>query len=438
MAARNRWMSSSGHDEWEEVPEPHADEWEEVPAAAAPPPPVSGAKAFLSHALDMATFGNAQRIAAGQDASRALLGDHTDGAAKVQEAMDEGATQNPWPAAAGDVAGFLVGPPGMAMERGLALAGRVGQAASKLPVVGKVAPLIARGLAGAGVGGGAAGLTALGHGASAGEAWDAAKEGAAFGGAATAAPLPTAGYLGYKFATEDDPVKAAQYGTNAALLGLGGAAAKTDLIGRVVAKPGETARSNIAAELAKRMLADETKATRAKNATGARDAKDYFRFSRVQHEVDPVGGGPRPPGTPAEPDLHAQALGKLGTEVQENFRYLRSKDPLGLKLGPDAEAGVQAILPDYEAQANQNLGRFSKGKDARLQEIVAALSAKPEGAATVSGPTLADSYFPRPDLLPTSGALKPNPLAGFTPSPCPPRSPCSPKRRRRCRRSSPV
>jgi hypothetical protein len=413
-------MSSSGHDEWEEVPEPHADEWEEVPAetaAAAPPPPVSGAKAFLSHALDMATFGNAQRIAAGQDASRALLGDHTDGAAKVQEAMDEGAQQNPWSAAAGDAAGFLVGTPGMAMERGLSLAGRVGQAASKLPVIGKVAPFLARGLAGAGVGGGTSGLTALGHGASAGEAWDAAKEGAQFGGAATAAPLATAGYLGAKFAAENDPVKAAQYGTNAALLGLGGAASLADPIGRVVAKPGETARSGIAADLAKKLLRDETKTTRADNATGARNAKEYFR--RVQGATEPVGGGPRVgPSGAAPEDLHAQAVGKLGKEIQENFAFLRSKDPLGLKLTPDAVTGAGNILPDYEGTANTELSKYAKGKDARLQEIIASLSA-PADSKAAPRPTPADPYFLRPELLPTSGSLRPNPLAGFTPQPLP-------------------
>lgn len=88
-----------------------------------------------------------------------------------------------------------------------------------------------------------------------------------------------------------------------------------------------------------------------------------------------AGEGRLPTGEPAlSPD--AQAAGKLGGLMKEGQAFLRSKDPLGLKLSPLAERGVQNIIPPYEAKANAHLERFAPGVDAVLEQIKAELAAE--------------------------------------------------------------
>lgn len=221
-------------------------------------------------------------------------------------------------------------------------------------------------------------------------------------------------------ALSDDPETQAELMGGGALMGSLGA---TALLGKLASKPADVARAKIAERLTKRVNAAEAKALR-----------DRARF--LQGAVEPVGSraaGPGPgtgPGAPTPADLEAAARGKLGNEVQENFRYLRSKDPLGLKLGPEAEAGVQAILPDYEAQANERLGQFAQGKEARLKQIMEALGAETEAptASQSVGPGPApflglhrEGYDPK--LFESLSTLKPDPLAGFNPKPLGPNAP---------------
>jgi len=160
------------------------------------------------------------------------------------------------------------------------------------------------------------------------------------------------------------------------------------------------------------------KEARTTRANEMRSLKE--RASLLKRSTSPVGGegGTGSPSIPGQPDLMAQAMGKLGSKVQENFRFLRSKGDLGLELTPEAEAGAKAILPDYQAQANTELGEFAGGKAAVLQKIVAALKAERGGGGGGGGPA-DNGFFMRPDLLPTTGTLKPNPLAGLPPKPAP-------------------
>lgn len=189
-------------------------------------------------------------------------------------------------------------------------------------------------------------------------------------------------------------------------------------LGRLVAKPVNAARESVLRDLISEFLPQATKEVKAQNTQGARDTRAYAGL--LKRSTSPIGGGDQQTlSIPGQPDLQAQAIGKLGAEAQESYRYLRSKDPLGLKLTPEAEQGVGALLPDYEAGANQSLAKFAGGKEARLQELLAELRGSSQTAnRSVDQPSHL-GFFPRPDLLPTTGTLKPNPLAGFTPKELP-------------------
>ena len=265
------------------------------------------------------------------------------------------------------------------------------------------------------------------------KAWDAVKGGALFGGAASAAPLVTAGGLGAAALTEPDPYRQAQLGTSALALGVPSAIGMLQGPGKALENIGQDARERVSNDVVKEQLPAAVKQTEAENAQAAKDLK--ARFKLLQKSVEGVNDGPSAPGTPGTPaaeDLAAIARGKLGAEAQENYRYLRSKGDLGLNLNPEAQQGVQALLPDYEAQANENLGRFAQGKEARLKQILATLEAERAAAGTpgspgATGTSPAAAFFQHPELLPTTGTLKPNPLAGFEPKPIPTAEDLAPK-----------
>jgi hypothetical protein len=397
----------------------------------APAHEVSLPKAVAAHFLDSATLGGAHKMAQLGDAMDTVLpggpGGQRDRA--FQEALTEGSKQHPWGSAAADLGGFFAGPAG-AVPGVLGLAGKLGAAAEGIPVVGKLAPFVARGLAGLGFGGVTAGTHEALSGGTPEETLQAAKGGAKFGGAAMAAPLATAAGLGVMSLGEDDPARKASLITNAVGLGLPGAVAKLGLFGDAAVKPAETARAEITRRLIKELLPEKVSAAEDQNKSTLRDlkAKDRTdaaglkqRFRLLQASTSPVGGAPGEPAAPlSDVDLGARAQGKMGAEIQDLFRFLRSKDQLKLSLKPEAEAGAQSILPDYEAQANAELGKYAQGKEARLAEILASLrEPSAETAAKRSlplGRPFIEDVFPNPELLPTSGALKPNPLAGFVPS----------------------
>ncbi len=67
-------------------------------------------------------------------------------------------------------------------------------------------------------------------------------------------------------------------------------------------------------------------------------------------------------GDVAPQDVEAKVDGILGNEIKEGFQFMRTEKPLDLKLGDAAQAGKGAILPDYEAKANDVLGKFAEGK----------------------------------------------------------------------------
>jgi hypothetical protein len=474
--------------------------------AKAPEPPaheVSLPKAMAAHFLDSATLGGAHKMAQLGDAMDTVLpggpGGQRDRA--FQEALTEGSKQHPWGSAAADLGGFFAGPAG-AVPGVLGLAGKLGAAAEGIPVVGKLAPFVARGLAGAGFGGVTSGTHEALSGGTPEETLQAAEGGAKFGGAAMAAPLATAAGLGVMALGEDDPARKASLVTNAVGLGLPGTVEKLGLFGDAAVKPAETARAEIARRLIKELLPEKVSAAEEQNRALSSAAKerfktlqsstesvpdyfgqkasevegqnkalssaakerfktlqsatesvpDYFgqkasevegqnkstlrdlkakdrtdaaglkqRFRLLQASTSPVGGAPGEPAAPlSDVDLGARAQGKMGAEIQDLFRFLRSKDQLKLSLKPEAEAGAQSILPDYEAQANAELGKYAQGKEARLAEILASLrEPSAETAAKRSlplGRPFIKDVFPNPELLPTSGALKPNPLAGFDPS----------------------
>jgi hypothetical protein len=402
--------------------------------AKAPEPPaheVSLPKAMAAHFLDSATLGGAHKMAQLGDAMDTVLpggpGGQRDRA--FQEALTEGSKQHPWGSATADLGGFFAGPAG-AVPGVLGLAGKLGAAAEGIPVVRKLAPFVARGLAGLGFGGVTAGAHEALSGGTPEETLQAAKGGAKFGGAAMAAPLATAAGLGVMALGEDDPARKASLITNAVGLGLPGAAEKLGFFGDAAVKPAETARAEIARRLIKELLPEKVSAAEEQNKSTLRDlkAKDRAgaaglkqRFRLLQASTSPVGGAPGEPAAPlSDVDLGARAQGKMGAEIQDLFRFLRSKDQLKLSLKPEAEAGAQSILPDYEAQANAELGKYAQGKEARLAEILASLrEPSAETAAKRSlplGRPFIEDVFPNPELLPTSGALKPNPLAGFVPS----------------------
>jgi hypothetical protein len=226
------------------------------------------------------------------------------------------------------------------------------------------------------------------------------------GAVALGSKFPTATGLGLAGvgAASGDPL-ATVGGGLMALFGAGG------LAGKLGAKAAEKTEAGVLATLAKKALPAERQATAAGNRGAQRSLLE--RFKLLQGSTEPIRANTTPNAGTPNPD--AQALGQLGSEVQENFRYLRSKDPLGLKLTPEAEAGTQAILPDYETQANQQLARFAQGKGARLEEIKRSLQEAANAPKPGAGP---QSMLMDPKLL-ESNTLKPNPLAGFTPKPPP-------------------
>jgi hypothetical protein len=236
------------------------------------------------------------------------------------------------------------------------------------------------------------------------------------GAAAMAAPLLTAGGLAVKGLANDNPVESASELTNAAALGIPGLAAKSSLIGKPLEAVGQSARQSMVQDLIKELLPQETEAVKARNKAAETQTKDIFReHRRAKSSLSDAPGGAQSPSIPGQPDLEAQALGKLGAKVKEAFAYMRSKDPLGIKLNPTAEQGANNILPDYEAQANTNLGEFAGGKEAVLKRILESLKNPAEEPQTPSKPPLPrnmgfDIGF---------GGLKPNPTAGYTPEPLP-------------------
>lgn len=366
--------------EWEQIPAAHAGgEWEAVPAAE-----VSGPAAFGKGALQGATLDFADEMGAGLQAGLAAVTPGMSAGDTYHEALRDNrqdlatATKDsPAAMAAGRITGTIASPVNKLLAPlGLAKAGAALGAGSALGRT-EATDLPTQALEtakGAGLGMASGGL---------------ANKFPTLFPAAAGAGMTGAGVL------LNDPELAIGGGlslaTGAAGLGLRGA-------GAVFNKPGEMARAKIGNKLASRELLERGRLL--KNAT------------------EPVRGSSAPGAPPAQ-DLEASARGLLGNEVKENFAFLRSKDPLGLKLGPEAEAGVQSILPDYEATANQSLGQYAQGKDARLKQILANLQAEqsaPPAAAAGPGsePFLGmhrEGYDPR--LLPTSGTLKPDPLAGL-------------------------
>ena len=349
----------------------------------------------------------------------------------LEEALVEGAERNPYSAAVGDIAGFVAGAGTAGIPKALGLVGKIGG--------GFVKQRLARAGVGGLFGGATSGLQTLASTHDPEKAWEATKAGAGMGAAAFAAPEITAPALAIKGAINDDPVESASEITNAVALGIPTAMAKAKTPGALLERPGRMARETLAKKLIKELLPQETAAVKSRNALGeeavgtankaAEEAvgtrnkaaeskvKDIFReHRRAKSSLSSAPNGAQTPSIPGQPDLQAQALGKLGAKVQDNFRYLRSKDDLGLKLGPEAEAGAKAILPDYEAQANAELGQFAEGKGAVLQRIVAELMADRGGQGGGS---------PKPPLPRNMGfdigfgGLKPNPTAGFTPEPSP-------------------
>lgn len=176
-------------------------------------------------------------------------------------------------------------------------------------------------------------------------------------------------------------------------------------------------------EASDRVAAENSAKLKGLQASDKTAAKDTVAYSKLlKGATSPVRGGSN--AVPPAQDLEASARGLQGNEIKENFAFLRSKDPLGLKLGPEAEAGVQSILPDYEATANQSLGQYAQGKDARLKEILANLEAETAAAGkspAPAGPSHLGSeqfgkYFPNPELMPSLQSVnRPNHLAGFEP-----------------------
>lgn len=121
------------------------------------------------------------------------------------------------------------------------------------------------------------------------------------------------------------------------------------------------------------------------NMSRAQDESDAALIDAFLAEEAAKKRALSPVASPDE-DIDASALGLLGNEAQEAYRYLRSKDPLGLNLDEKARAGVQALLPDYEANANAKLASFAEGKEAALQRIKEKLLA--ERQAKAAGPRL--------------------------------------------------
>ncbi len=378
--------------------------------------------------------------------------------ANLEEALTEGAKANPYSAAIGDVAGFVAGAGTAGIPKALGLAGKLGGG------------VLGRGIAGGLFGGVTSGLQTLGSTHDLGKAWDATKSGAGMGAAAMAAPLLTAGGLAIKGAVNDDPVESASEITNAVALGVPGAMAKGKAIGRPLEQAGQSARQSMVQDLIKELLPQETAAVKGRNAVGeeavgarnqaaesqvkdifremrrarspvnapaeivedpsiavaARNkaaeqkTKDIFREHRkAKSSLSSAPGGAEVPSIPGQPDLQAQALGKLGAKVKEAFAYMRSKDPLGIKLDPTAEQGAGNILPDYAAQANAELGQFAGGKEAVLKRIMAELMAEqPKPTPPAKPPLPQNMGFPM-----GFGGLKLNPTAGFTPEPMPTAAP---------------
>lgn len=313
--------------------------------------------------------------------------------------------------------------PSMIATRGLGTAARgagfLGRMSQALQIGGKMGALM-------GAGGSRNDIGSLSH------ATDTLESGLLGGGlsvAAAAAPVLTGAGMLVHAAGANDPQESAAGLVNGLATLVPGLAAHTDILGKPMVQAGETARGGVLQDLIKDFLPGAAKEVRTRNAEGSRNTRSYANL--LKRSTSPVNGGPsETPSIPGQPDLEAQARGKLGAEAQESYRFLRSKDPLSLKLTPEAEQGVQALLPDYEAGANQSLERFAGGKEARLKALIEELrgaSGTNQSVAKPTGPSASDPFFLRPDLLPTTGTLKPNPLAGFTPEALPTAESVSPQ-----------
>lgn len=101
-------------------------------------------------------------------------------------------------------------------------------------------------------------------------------------------------------------------------------------------------------------------------------------------------------------DLEAAAKGMLGHEVSEAAVYWR-RNPQGIKsqLTPEAQAGLANLEPDFIEQQNAALGKFAKGKEARLEELRqaqadkrAAPKAETDAAVAVADPDKTQIHFP--------------------------------------------
>lgn len=409
-----------------------AEEWEDVPAKAeaagqwedvAPTEDPGAVKTFLtrlfpdsvvdSHAAMNEAFG---------------VGPH-DAAAKFHAMAAEGEKQHPWAAMAGDVAPTLAAGP-------LAPAVAVAQAAgdpNKIHTPQDALAASGRGLAGG-----------------------------AFMGLASKFPLLLGGAMAGTGAVTGDPKLLVGGGA----LALGGAAGHLGNSGKGAAAEAE---DGVLQSLIKKAMPAERKAVNARNAAGAREVKAYGDL--LGGATEPLSASPEaaraeaeaaqikaahqaavketasqnaqtareaeararllktstspitPPSSsvPTPEDLHASAVGKLGAEVAEGARAAEQQGRLGFPLPEDASAGLKNIMPDLESKYVGHLSKFAGGKEARLQELIKALSEEnasvgastPRGNGNI-GP--APGYFPNPELLPTSGALKPNPAADFTPA----------------------
>ena len=424
-------------------------------------------KTALANAYDTVSMGLAPDL---EDSRQSAItagvggGGPPPGALKAQflEDRDEGAVRNPYSAAVGNIAGFVAGAGTAGIPKALGLAGKVGG--------GFLKQRLARAGVGGLFGGATSGLQTLASTHDPEKAWDAAKQGAGWGAAAMGLPEVTAPVMGIKGAVTKDPVERAALLTNAGLLGGTTYAGKARHLGKPLEYAGQSARDAQTIKLIRELLPKETAEVNARNAlgeeaVGARNkaaetkvkdifkehlrarspinrpaeivedpsiavaarnkaaeskVKDIFREHRkAKSSLSNAPSGAEVPSIPGQPDLQAQALGKLGAKVQENFRFLRSKEGLGLKLNPEAEAGAGAILPDYEAQANAELGQFAGGKEAVLKRIMAELMAEqPKPTPPAKPPLPQNMGFPM-----GFGGLKLNPTAGFTPEPMPTAAP---------------